>query len=158
MKYKVSAETTSIIAQDGLREARILAPKDTGVGAATLSVESGEGWATIKFGKHYMSLQNKGFAGFLMTALAGKVIPMRNKFSGRISFRYANPDTIGQRRIRDRDPKTGQILPGNNPIRWRHPGLKSKNFAEKGMEIAVRKNANLIVKDFLTNGIPKVRR
>jgi hypothetical protein len=105
------------------------APKNTGLGAKGLTpiVKDGTFGIEIADWAYYMSYQNYGFDGFVMKALEGKTIPMF--FNGQLIFRVAK--NVGGHQIEKRDPKTGQVMKGNKPIRWRHPGLKGKFFIQE---------------------------
>ena len=141
------------IARDALIEAKFDAPFQTGAGMESLDVDVSDKGFIFKFGRIYMWFQHRGTKGFMMWSLAGKVIPIRDKNTNQIIFRYCNPDAIGQHRIRDRDPRTGRILPGNNPYRWRHPGIKKNDYVRDAIKTAVRKNVNLIVKDAIESSL-----
>jgi hypothetical protein len=105
------------------------APKRTGLGAKGLTpvVKDGSFGINIADWAYYMSYQNYGFGPFIMWSLEGKTIPM--SIGGKTVFRVAKG--VGGRQIQKRDPKTGQVLPGNKPIKWRHPGLKGKFFIQE---------------------------
>lgn len=92
---------------------------------------------------YYMFFQNSGIAPFTMFNLTGKTIPIMTP-RGIIFRRAKNVGKPG--RINKRDPKTGRILPGNNGVRWRHPGLEPKNFIEYGILKSLEKNSNDLYK------------
>ncbi len=125
------------IAQVIQENIRGLAPVDTGYGREhTFVTPSDKDTYEVKT-PHYMMALNRGFKPFLMTALAGKTIPIRLP-SGQVIFRRPTSESIGRRRILLRDENTGQILPGNRPIAWRHPGQRPLRFIEKGLDESVR--------------------
>lgn len=104
-------------------------PVDTGYGRSNTTVEVNEDELIVKM-PYYMMALNRGYDPFIMWGLEGKTIPIRLP-SGQLIFRKAVD--VGGHRITNRDPRTGQILAGNRPIKWRHPGHSPMKFIEKTM-------------------------
>lgn len=124
------------IAQDAAVLAQLYAPKKTGAGARSIYAVSGPGVIGLRAGNTYMYYQEFGIRPFLMTALEGKTIPMSDGHGG---IRFRRVKGVGMRQITDRDPMTGRILPGNRPIKWRHPGIAPKKFMERALNEAIDK-------------------
>jgi len=123
------------ISERAVQIARTLAPRKTGAGAASLrpTRESGRVGIEVPDDFYYMMIQNKGMKPFNMTSLEGKVIPMKGP-DGSTQFRTVKG--AGRRKITTRNAK-GQII--NSKIAWRHPGLKPKNFLERGIYQATQR-------------------
>lgn len=123
------------ISERAVQIAQTLAPKKTGRGAASFvpNTESGRVGINIPQEYDYMMIQNRGMKPFNMISLEGKTIPMRGP-DGSIQFRTVKG--AGRRKITTRDEK-GRII--SSKIAWRHPGLKPKNFLEKGIVQATQR-------------------
>lgn len=136
------------IATDASFFAQRLAPRSIGPGAGTGAYSIRPFWGGGKYGlrvgKKYMLYQNYGIKPFIMWNLEGKTIPMLQK-GGSIQFRVAH--NVGGHQIVKRDPKTGRIMIGNKPIRWRHPGLKPKLFLQTGMSLSLKRNMPAIANE-----------
>ena len=144
MSEIVLPENLSIkIANDAVRIAQWLAPKRTGAGAKGLFPIAHEGQFGIGIAKwaYYMYYQDMGVKPFVMSSLEGLTIPMN--IGGHTIFRVAK--NVGGHQIEKRDPKTGRVLAGNKPIKWRFPGLAPKNFIEQGMEQSLNLHMNDIM-------------
>jgi len=130
---KMPASLTFQLSRRAVDIARVLAPKDTGKGAASIMPVSDAGVIGMSM-LPYMQAQNYGTPPRLMTELAGKTIPMRGP-SGEIQFRTVNPGSIGKVKMVARDEK-GDII--SSKVMWQHPGIKAQNFVQQGIRQAVR--------------------
>lgn len=90
----------------------------------------------VTVGEKYGMYLNRGFKGFVMSALIGRNVPIRLP-NGAVIFRHASATAVGQRRITARDPKSGRIMAGNRPLRWYHPGVQPMRFVERGIQNAM---------------------
>lgn len=115
----------------------LYAPRRTGAGAMGLHAEFDRERRAIvvKSERKYMWYLEFGYKGFVMRNLAGKTIPITLP-DGRTIFRKATIENIGKHRISKRDPLTGQILPGNTPYTWQHPGQKPLRFVKRSLDQA----------------------
>jgi len=127
----------------------------------------GEGWYGITWSDSYLWFQDQGIRAFTMNSLKGKTIPMwvsdddgslranNPKIETRIRddgsqqvliFRKATrPGAPG--RISKRD-ENGRIAKGNVGVKWRHPGLESKNFLLHGVQRAAI-DGRLVINEIL---------
>ena len=92
---------------------------------------NGDGKVGIHTTQKYILAQSRGFKPFLMTWVEGRVVPLHDKASGQTHFRYGKE--VGQ---------PGWVtLPGGVRVyreqKWRHPGLKPKNFLENAIQQAI---------------------
>lgn len=103
----------------------------------------------------YLVYQNDGFSTFVMTSLAGRVVPML--INGQRVFRYASKSRIGRFRSGHttywrRDSSGNIIGSGEQRRSWVHPGLPTKGFIEQGVkEVALEKANDLyraLLEDF----------
>lgn len=135
MKIVLPDQYCREISDRAVQIAQTLAPKKTGKGAASFSATTEPGRVGINVPQefHYMMIQNRGMKAFNMVALEGKTIPMRGP-DGSIQFRTVKG--AGRRKITSRNEK-GQII--SSKIAWRHPGLKPKNFLERGIYQATQR-------------------
>ena len=103
---------------------------------------------------HYLVYQDTGFATFVMTSLAGKVVPML--VNGQRIFRYARPSAINKyrsgRRVYWRRDADGNLMGVNEQRRsWVHPGLPPKNFVSRGVNEVAHERANDIYRALLAD-------
>ena len=135
--YKIPRDVKVRMANEALARARMYAPKRTGKGASGLYAIINEDTFGIGIQPwaYYMHYQNDGIKPFIMWNLENKTIPMN--IGGQLIFRKAVG--VGRHQIMKRDPKTGQVMTGNKPIKWRHPGLKPKHFIERAMDEVTHK-------------------
>lgn len=75
---------------------------------------------------------DRGIKPFIMKALEGKTIPIRNP-NGSISFRKAK--NVGQPQIMSRDER-GRI--NYSKLKWRHPGVEAMNFIQPALRQAIQ--------------------
>jgi hypothetical protein len=99
---------------------------------------------------YYMKYQNDGFPPFTMWALQGKTVPIRLP-DGRVLFRVAS-NVGAPGKINKRDEK-GRIAKGNTGVKWRHPGLKPKNFLDDAIDEALAVHSAEIVYELAVNAV-----
>lgn len=92
---------------------------------------TGDGKVGIHTTQKYIIAQSRGFEPFLMTWVEGRVVPLHDKGTGKTHFRFGKE--VGQ---------PGMVtLPGGVRVyreqKWRHPGLKPKNFLENAIQQAI---------------------
>ena len=91
----------------------------------------GEGLVGIKTSLKYLMYQEKGTQPFLMWWVDGRVIPMAcGQGDGPHFRRGGHVGEPGWVSI----PHVGQVW---RDQRWRHPGIRPKNFMQSGLEKAV---------------------
>ena len=134
----VPPEILTKLSQRACEIARGKAPRKTGKGASLLKPMEGKLGITIPAEVYYMFFQEVGISPFVMYGLVQNkdpnTIPIRGP-NGELTFRKASSKTIGKHRITSRDAK-GRII--TSDIRWRHPGMKPKNFIHESLEQSVR--------------------
>ena len=137
------------ISRRALDIARSTAPRarfDSKGGARALRAWSQTGQVGINVpeqAKHLLH-QERGIRSFVQTKLKGKVVPIRDKDSGEIVFRYVNPQKTGKFKTGPRKTvhlrnASGQLI--STPLtrrHWTHPGLAPKNFLRKAIDQAIK--------------------
>lgn len=93
----------------------------------------GPGYAGVKSRYNYLMYQERGIKPFLMTALEGKTVPIKDPDG---KTRFIKVKGVGQ---------PGFVtLPGGIKVwrdqKWRHPGLKPKHFMLDGLEQAIEES------------------
>lgn len=174
----LSGKRARNIANAAVRECRRKMPKMSGASAARIQPIYGQGFFGIWWADSYVWFQDHGIRPFTMKSLEGKTIPMwiddptgqersknpkakvRTTMSGKIQvliFRKAtNVGRPGRINVREAasphtraGKKGGQIAKGNNPIRWRHPGLAPRLFLNNAVTLAAQWNGILPVRVYL---------
>lgn len=91
----------------------------------------GEGTVGLRLSQKYLVPQSRGFDPFLMTWVEGRVVPLNDRKTGQVNFRYGRG--VGE---------PGWVtLPGGvrkyREQKWRHPGSKPKRFLENSITRAI---------------------
>lgn len=96
----------------------------------SLQPDAGPGKVGIKTTLKYLHIQEKGFGPFLMTALEGKVVPIKGKL-----FRVRGVGMPGMGyQDRKYEAHKGPIW---REQRWRHPGIRAENFMRNAIQQAL---------------------
>lgn len=135
---------TQKVAHDANRYAREWAVSQGWKGARHLHPYWTEGKAGIRSDKMYMIYQNRGFGPFLMKSLEGKIVPVGRRF--RLAKDVGKPGFVSIPAFRIN--KQGEVVEFDQKVwrdeKWRHPGLKPKNFLERSISSAIQDNKNLL--------------
>lgn len=99
---------------------------------------SSEGLVGIRTELKYLMFQERGTRAFLMWKVAGKTIPMGCKMGDGPHFRRGGH--VGEPGYVD-IPHVGKVWRNQ---RWRHPGLKPRNFMADGLRQAIEDNQPLV--------------
>lgn len=108
-----------------------------------LNPYSAKGLVGIKTSVKYLMRQNEGFSAFLMHWVEGKTIPMACKQGDGPHFRRGKD--VG---------KPGYVnIPHRGRVwrdqKWRHPGLKPKNFMQDAILRAINEERDSIQKEIM---------
>ena len=99
----------------------------------------GDGIVGIKTTLKFLMYQERGYGPFLMYAKGGtRTLPLSCPLglADGPHFRVKRPEAVGTPGYVD-IPHKGQVW---REQRWRHPGLKAKNFMHDGLSQAIREN------------------
>lgn len=133
MKIPVPEPVAKEIAEAAVRYAREdIAKRGWSSTAQTaLSPVSDLGVVGIQSSRNYLLIQNKGFRAFTMTWAEGRVIP--------INGRLVTAKGVGKPgfvRVPSKDFPGVMVSMWRNK-KWRHPGLRPKNFLEDSINKAI---------------------
>ena len=148
MAYDLSPEACAKISARAVEIARQNAPEarwDSTGGRAKLRPFSQKGQIGINVppSARHLMFQNKGTASKVRSDLKGRVIPIRDKDTGQVVFRYVKASKVGKfregpaRRVTTRDSDGKLIVRQMTRRGWTHPGLEPKNFMEKALKQAI---------------------
>lgn len=140
MKVPIPNSLASKISQDAVKFAR---ENMRGFGWSDKALQSiqpkpGSGQVGIQTTLKYLMYQEKGIQPFLMTWVDGRRIPLGCKQGDGPHFRRGGH--VGEPGYVD-IPHVGKVW---RQQRWRHPGLKPKNFMRDGLHQAIQANQGLI--------------
>lgn len=100
--------------------------------SGALQSYGGTGRVGITSTVNYLLIQNRGFGPFVMWWVKNRTVPLACKQGDGPHFRNGNAvGTAGYVNI----PHVGRRF---KPIRWRHPGLKPKQFMESSITKAIK--------------------
>lgn len=128
---------TSICMQVSTRAAQIAAEKMRGYGWSDKSISAivplpGEGRVGLKTSLKYLMYQEKGIQPFIMWWVEGRTLPLACKQGDGPHFRRGkDPGKPGWVNI----PHVGKVWRNQ---KWRHPGLKPKNFLQDAIAQAIK--------------------
>lgn len=128
---------SQICLQISTRAAQICAEKFKGAGWSEKSIQAltpmaQEGLAGIKTTQKYIMYQERGIRPFLMTWVQDRTLPMACKSGDGPHFRRGSH--VGEPGYVD-IPHVGRVW---RDQRWRHPGLKPKNFMRDSLSQAIQ--------------------
>lgn len=109
-----------------------------------LSVVSGEGLVGIRTSVKYLILQEKGIKPFLMKWVEGKTLPLGCSMGDGPHFRHGS--NVGKPGYVD-IPHKGRVW---REQRWKHPGLKPKNFMRNAIQQAIGDERSNIHRDIMS--------
>jgi len=135
-KQPIPAKLAAKISNDAVKFAR---SEMQGYGWSNKSLQAlqpmpGEGVVGIRTSLKYLMYQEKGTHPFLMWWVAGRSIPLSCKQGDGPHFRRgSHVGEPGYVNI----PHVGQVWRNE---RWKHPGIKGKNFMRNGVQKAIETN------------------
>lgn len=132
MKELIPPELAESIAFSAVRRARSWMTQQGWKSGNSIRPVYGLGYAGIKADKKYLIYQEKGTNPFVMYHLEGKTIPIK----GPDGTRFVKVRGVGQ---------PGWVtLPNGRRVwrdqKWRHPGIKPKNFMANAVAAAMKDN------------------
>lgn len=105
----------------------------------------GKGLVGIKTSAKYLMRQEQGIRPFLMTWVEGRTIPMGCKQGDGPHIRRGIKGVVGTPGYVD-IPHRGRVW---RDQRWRHPGLKPKNFMRDAIDRAIKEEKDSIQKELM---------
>lgn len=104
----------------------------------------GSGKVGIKTSVKYLMRQNEGFPAFLMTWVEGRTVPIGCAKGDGPHFRRGSG--VGKPGYVD-IPHVGRVW---RDQKWRHPGLKPKNFMQDAILKAIQDQKSTIQQDIMS--------
>lgn len=115
----------------------------SGQSLGALSAMPSEGWVGIRTSVKYLMRQNQGFPSFIMWWVDDKTLPLGCKVGDGPHFRRGkDPGKPGYVDI----PHVGRVW---RDQKWRHPGLKPKNFMQDAITRAISEERDAIKKELM---------